>query len=50
MKRHVVLAAGGSGSRMNLNENKIFLPAGEISVLQRSMLLFDGLIDRMVIV
>lgn len=50
MKKHVVLAAGGSGSRMNLNENKIFLPAGGKSVLLRSMLLFDGLIDSMVIV
>ena len=50
MKKHVVLAAGGSGSRMNLNENKIFLPVGGKSVLLRSMLLFDGLIDSMVIV
>ena len=50
MKKYVVLAAGGSGSRMNLNENKIFLPAGGKSVLERSMLLFEGLIDRMVIV
>lgn len=50
MKIHVVLAAGGSGSRMNTAENKIFLQAGGKSILLRSLLLFDGLIDNMVIV
>ena len=50
MKKHVVLAAGGSGSRMNTAENKIFLQAGDKSILLRSLLLFDGLIDSMVIV
>ena len=49
-KVHVVLAAGGSGTRMNAGDNKIFLDAGGKSVLLRSMHLFDGLIDRMVIV
>ena len=49
-KVHVVLAAGGSGTRMNAGDNKIFLDAGGKSVLLRSMHLFDGLIDRMVVV
>ena len=46
----VVLAAGGSGTRMNAGENKIFLQAGGMSILMRSMLLFEGFIDGMVIV
>ena len=43
-KQHkwVILAAGGSGTRMNAGENKIFLQAGGISILLRSMLLFEG--------
>ena len=45
-----MLAAGGSGTRMNSGVNKIFLPAGNKSVLLRSLLLFEGLIDGMVIV
>ena len=49
-KVHVVLAAGGSGTRMNAGDNKIFLDAGGKSVLLRSMHLFDGLIDRMVVI
>ena len=49
-RRWVVLAAGGSGTRMNAGENKIFLQAGGMSILLRSMLLFEGLIDGMVIV
>ena len=49
-KVYVVLAAGGSGTRMNAGDNKIFLDAGGKSVLLRSMHLFDGLIDRMVVV
>ena len=50
MKKYVILAAGGSGTRMNAGENKIFLKIGGKSVLERSILLFDNLIDRMVIV
>ena len=50
MKKYVVLAAGGSGTRMKAGTNKIFLRAGGKSLLLRSLLLFDGLIDRMVIV
>lgn len=49
-KVHVVLAAGGSGTRMNAGDNKIFLDAGGKSILLRSMHLFDSLIDRMVVV
>ena len=50
MKKYVVLAAGGSGTRMQANENKIFLRVGGLSVLERSVSLFDRLIDGMVIV
>ena len=50
MRKYVILAAGGSGTRMNSRENKIFLSAGGVSVLKRSILLFDGLIDGMMIV
>ena len=50
MKKYVILAAGGSGSRMNAGINKIFLHIGGRPVLQRSILLFDGLADGMVIV
>ena len=47
---HVVLAAGGAGSRMGAGQNKIFLEAGGKSILLRSMQLFEGIIDRMAIV
>ncbi len=50
MKKYVVLAAGGSGTRMDAGENKIFLRLGGSSVLLRSILLFDGLVDRIMIV
>jgi len=49
-KVYVVLAAGGSGTRMNAGENKIFLPVGGISVLARSLRLFEGLVSGLVIV
>ena len=45
-----VIAAGGSGTRMNAGGNKIFLPVGERSALERSIRLFEGLADCMVIV
>lgn len=50
MKTYTVLAAGGTGSRMNTKENKIFLPLNGRSVLSRSIHLFDHLIDGMIIV
>ena len=46
----VVLAAGGSGTRMNAGENKIFLKTAGVSVLVRSLRLFEGLADRLVLV
>ena len=49
-KVFAVLAAGGTGSRMNAGENKIFLPAGEVSVLARSLRLFEGLVSGAVVV
>lgn len=45
-----ILAAGGSGTRMNAGENKIFLPADGKCILLRSLILFDGIVDGMVIV
>lgn len=50
MKIYAVLAAGGSGSRMESDVNKIFLPVGGKPVLARSIALFNGLADGMVIV
>ena len=46
----VVLAAGGSGSRMGSVRNKIFLSLSGKTILQRSVESFHGLIDKMVIV
>ena len=50
MSNYVILAAGGSGTRMHTDQNKIFLQVGSSSVLERSILLFNGLINGMVIV
>ena len=50
MRTHVILAAGGSGSRMNSGINKIFLPLCGFTILYRSIRLFEGIIDDMVIV
>ena len=50
MQKHVILAAGGSGTRMGTEENKIFLSVCGQSVLSRSIQLFDRLIDNMMIV
>ena len=50
MQKYVVLAAGGSGTRMGTDENKIFLSVAGQSVLSRSIQLFDHLIDGMMIV
>jgi len=50
MNTYVILAAGGSGTRMGAGRNKIFLPLLGIPVLLRSIRLFDGLISSMVIV
>lgn len=50
MKKFVILAAGGSGTRMNADRNKIFLTVSGSPVLKKSILLFDDLVDEMVIV
>lgn len=50
MNTYVILAAGGSGTRMGAARNKIFLPLMGIPVLVRSIRLFEGLISGMVIV
>lgn len=50
MKTYAILAAGGSGTRMQADRNKIFLQIGRKTVLERSISLFDGLIDGMIIV
>ena len=50
MKKYVILAAGGSGSRMHTPQNKVFLQVGGSSVLERSVRLFNNMIDGMVIV
>lgn len=50
MSNYVILAAGGSGTRMHTDQNKVFLQVGSSSVLERSILLFNGLINGMVIV
>ena len=50
MSVYVILAAGGSGSRMGLGVNKVLLPLCGASVLCRSLRLFEGLIDGLVLV
>ena len=50
MSVYVVLAAGGSGSRMGASVNKVLLPLSGQTVLCRSLRLFEGLIDGMALV
>ena len=50
MKRYVILAAGGSGRRMNAGTNKILLSVGGKTILERSIRLFEGMVDAMVLV
>ncbi len=50
MSIYVIMAAGGSGTRMQTGVNKIFCDIQGQSVLQRSIRLFSGLIDGMTIV
>ena len=38
MSNYVILAAGGSGTRMHTDQNKVFLQVGSSSVLERSIL------------
>ena len=46
----MILAAGGSGVRMGAGVNKVFLPIHGDPILKKSILLFDGMIDSMIIV
>jgi len=50
MKTFVIMLAGGSGSRMNLHENKILMSLCGKTVIRRSMEAFRGFADEMVIV
>ena len=50
MNTYLILAAGGSGTRMQAGQNKIFLPVCGMAVIERSIRLFDGLIDGMFLV
>ena len=49
MKKIVIMAAGGSGSRMNAGINKILLPLAGKTVIRRSMEAFRDLADGMVL-
>lgn len=49
MKKVVIMACGGTGSRMNAGINKILLPLAGKTVVRRSMEAFDGLIDEMIL-
>ena len=49
MKTIVVMACGGSGSRMNAGVNKILLPLAGKTVVRRSLEAFDGLVDEIVL-
>ena len=50
MKNHVILLAGGKGSRMNAAVNKVLLDLCGKAVIQRSAEAFSSLADDMVIV
>lgn len=50
MKIYLVLAAGGSGTRMHYDQNKVFIQLCGRSILERSIRLFEGIIDGMVLV
>lgn len=47
---YVVLLAGGSGSRMGSNCNKVLLPLHGETVISRSARAFSGVVDGMVVV
>ncbi len=50
MSVYVIMAAGGSGSRMKADQNKILMPLCGKTILERSILLFDNIADGMMIV
>ena len=49
MKKVLVMAAGGSGSRMKTGMNKILLPLAGKTVIRRSMEAFSSLVDEIVL-
>ena len=49
MKTVLIMAAGGSGSRMKTDINKIFLPLAGKTVIRRSLEAFSGLVDEVVL-
>ena len=49
MKTVLIMAAGGSGSRMKTDINKIFLPLGGKTVIRRSLEAFSAFVDEVVL-
>ena len=49
MKTVLIMAAGGSGSRMKTDINKILLPLAGKTVIRRSLEAFSGLVDEVVL-
>lgn len=47
---YAIILAGGSGSRMGVGKNKVFLEIGGSSMLCRSVRAFRGLVDGMVVI
>ena len=49
MKKVLIMASGGSGSRMKTGMNKILLPLAGKTVIRRSMEAFSSLVDEIVL-
>ena len=47
---YVILLAGGSGSRMGADRNKVLLPVGGVPAIARSLQAFRGFASRLVLV
>ena len=50
MKTKVILLAGGKGTRMRASVNKVLLPVCGKTVIRRSLELFDGIADEIMVV
>ena len=50
MKKYIIILAGGSGSRMNSEVNKILLPLCGKTVIRRSVEAFSSYADEMIVV
>lgn len=50
MKKILILLSAGSGSRMQADRNKVFLPVAGLSVLARSLRAFAPVVDECVLV